>query len=512
MYHKKDDLSQLISALSKAEKKCLTIFFTIFPKRQKRNYMQLLEFIQKKSPHYKSSLEGSLKTKINAKRRLYDNIMRSLRHHHDTKSIDIIIQNLLSEIEILYDLCLPEQAFTALQRAYLHASKYEKHGLLLQIIEWERKLNLVLDKPSRSNETIEQEEQHVLEKLNQVIAFRNIFSKVKEIKNKLGYIKNLCQEKIKLDAELLPLQNVACLSQKAYFYYHLIHALYYWMLFQHKDAYTHSKQLLAPKIQLVLPNECLDGIFEHITSCVCSGYFEEALSCMDLADQFIHRQRFDQSNSFLLQTFFTKILYKLLIYSYMGAVEKLSTTVQEAEEKLYRYDTQFSTVMKQLIYANLMIAYVTIDQVEKTEEIIEDTLRKGHKLIRKDIYDGAVFFRLFILLYTETYILLPSAALSAQRYYKQFKKNKNELYDTEYKIAKLLQKEHDYGNEQTKRIVLKEIKQILKKSLAATTGLNNFQEYYTQFIIWTDSMLNKRKFHEEAAEWYRQYRLSIKVS
>jgi len=510
MYHKKEDLYLLINALSKAEKKGLTIFLNIFPKRQQRNYIQLLDLIQQKSPCYKSPLEGSVKTKTNAKRRLYDNIMRSLRHHHDVKSVDIIIQNSLSEIEILYDLCLPEQAFTALQRAYLHASRYEKHGMLLQIIEWERKLNLVMDKPSRSNEAIEQEEQRVLEKLNQMITLRNIFSKVKGIKNKLGYIKNLYEDKIKLDAELLPLQNVECLSQKAYFYYHLIHSIYYWMLFQHKKAYTHSKQLLAPKMQLVLPNECLGGIFEHITSCVCLGYFEEALSCMDLADRFIHKQRFDQSNSFLLETFFTKILYKLLIYSYMGAVQALSAAVKEAEEKLDRYDVQFSSVMKQLIHANLMMAYIVIEQVEKTEEIIEDILKKGHKLIRKDIYDGAIFIRLFILLYTETYVLLPSAALSAQRYYKQFKKTKSEAYDAEYKIASLLQKEHNYESKQIKNAVLTEIRQILLQSLAATTGLNNFQEYYSQFIIWTDSMLHRRPFHEEAAAWYTEYRLSIK--
>src|SRR5690606_29436490 len=113
--------------------------------------------------------------------------------------------------------------------------------------------------------------------------------------------------------------------------------LYYWMIFDHKNAYLHSKELLAPGMLAMRPAEYLDGILEHVTSCVCLGYFEEALAGLSLAADFVKQHKFDQSNAFLIRIFYYDISYKLIIYSYMGAVDALKEAIETAELKTAQY-------------------------------------------------------------------------------------------------------------------------------------------------------------------------------
>src|SRR5690606_18380195 len=117
-----------------------------------------------------------------AKRRLYANILKCLRSLHDDMSVDVIIQNHLSEVEILYNHSLSEQSLPVLLKAYDLANKHEKFGLLLQVLDWERKLNIVLDSSDRTIAEIAGEEQFVLNKLIQIRQLENIYSHAKSQK------------------------------------------------------------------------------------------------------------------------------------------------------------------------------------------------------------------------------------------------------------------------------------------------------------------------------------------
>jgi len=505
MHLKEKDVSRLLESLSKAERKSLTLFLQALPQK-KKNYLNLLESIKKKGGLATTPPSGSPQALTNAKRALYRNALKSLRNHHDEKSIDILISNYLVDIELLYDLGLPDQALVRLQKAYKKASQYEKHGLLLQIFEWERKLNIVLNRPCRSNQEIEKEEQTVLSQLNETLRYKNAFAEIKLMKRRYGYIKNLPKERQLMKKLIRQLPALtAHASQKATYYYHHLLAIYNWMLFNHTEGYKHSRRLLSEDMREILSNEFLDGVLEHITSCACVVRFEEAMGCMDIADAFIAEKGFDQSPTFLLRTFYFKIIYKLLILYYSGDLIRLQATVEEAENKLVHYDKQFSTEMKQVIYSNLKNAYAVMGMVDKADKIVESTLTHGLKATRKDMYDDAMLFKLFLLIQTETYVLLPSAALAAQRYFKQFIKNGKVSQETEYEIALLFRKDCNWHDKASKDAILKQAKDIFRRKIENTTGLDNFQEFYTYFIIWIDSLINGRPFHEEAKVWYHSF-------
>jgi hypothetical protein len=166
MNYKLKDLQKLVQAMSGAEKRHFTLLSSaFFASKKDISEIALKEY---------TGVDTSIKNQ------LFKNVRKSLRTFHQEQSVEIRIHNYLSDIEILYDLNLPNQSLYLLKKAYKDAVAYEKFRLLLLILEWERKLNIVLDKPVKSIKAIAEEEQEVLRKLMQIVQLENIYSKAQE--------------------------------------------------------------------------------------------------------------------------------------------------------------------------------------------------------------------------------------------------------------------------------------------------------------------------------------------
>ncbi len=507
IYRKKQDLVQLIESLSMAEKRYFSLWNkAVTTKKESANYLQLFHTItNSKSVDSDLHLNTALQTRTNAAKRLYANILKGLLMFHQDSSVDITIQSLLSEVEILYGLALPGQSHTLLLKAYKLAVAHEKFGLLLHILQWERRINIVLDKPYRPVESIAEEEQEVLEKITQITYLENIYSKARQLKKQHGYISGNRKKEVEqktIKASTMPALH-DCNSHRARYYHHFIHAVYYTMIYNHKRAYEYSKKLLTSPIQFLLPNDYIDGILDHVTSCLCLGYFEEALQALALSDAYVSEQKLDQSGSLQVLVFYYKISAHLIIFNYMGREKELMASIEEAQRQLKTYDRKLPSEMKQVILGNLRNAYIGIGNLDEASHIMDLLFRKESKLVRKEIYDDLFLFRLFTLLQSRTFVLLPSMALSAYRYFKQHR-NTGMHFNAEIRIANLLMKELDYEQEKVFKTCLLEIRSILLGQLSRLKGVNDFQEYYSFYIIWIDSLHDNRPFHEQAQIWYGQ--------
>src|SRR5690606_2455761 len=121
-------------------------------------YLQIFQALSKSEtdlPEFPDDVSPQVYTI--GKKRLFKNIMKNLRTFHEHASIEITLHTYLSEIEILYNHSLPEQSLYILNKAYKVAVAFEKYALLLQILEWEGKLNVILDSPRRTREAIAEE-------------------------------------------------------------------------------------------------------------------------------------------------------------------------------------------------------------------------------------------------------------------------------------------------------------------------------------------------------------------
>jgi hypothetical protein len=182
-YFKKNDIKDLIDSLSQAEKR----FFLQYLKSQNHQttpyYLELFKaYSASESKLARLPEMVSKKAFSNAKIRLYQQLMQSLRIYHQDSSTELQVQHLICEIEILYDRGLPEQSLTLLTKAQQAAAEQENFGLLLQLLNWERKLNIILDSPTRSNQHIITEEKQIFAQFDEIIQLENLFSKVIAIK------------------------------------------------------------------------------------------------------------------------------------------------------------------------------------------------------------------------------------------------------------------------------------------------------------------------------------------
>lgn len=502
------DLKTLINSLTGAEKRYYSIISRAFHQNgEEPMYQKLFATLSKDKSELPEIWEGSSpQVYTTAKKQLFSNLLRSLRIYHQDKSPEIIIQNQLSEVEILYHLNLAQQSLIILNKARKMAREHEKFGLLLQILDWERRLGIALDSHQRLANEIQKEERDVLKKLSQIMDIESVYAHARNLKKQYGYVKGVMKENLERETIHAPEMPTLskCLSKKAVYYYNSIYALYYWMIFDHAKAFKYSKELLEPTLQVVIPNDYIDGILEHVTSCVCLCRFDDAINGLNVASAFVEELKLNQSQTFRFKLFYYQACYRIIIYNYTGNNIKLQDTVNEVELKMKQYDGQLTLETKQVLIANLLTAYVGLGNVKKVDELWDGLFRKQSKSVRRDIYDDLYLFRLFNLLQSKTYILVQPMAASALRYYKKYK-NSETHFDIELKIADLLQKDHDLERTEIKREVLEAMKNIVNTYIRSLKGLNGFQEHYTLYVIWIESLLSGKTFHLEAKQWYARF-------
>lgn len=495
-----------------AEKRHFSLFSAAFGKKENKSlYVKLFELLDGKISE-SSDLETEFTPMALAKtkQRLYTNLLKSLRVYYEGMSVEIDIQNMLTEIEILYKRALPEQANELLSKSLALANHHEKFGLVLQLLKWEKRVNIVIDSPSRTQQDIAGEEKSTLEKLIQIGTLESIYGRIMEFKKLYGYAKGDLKEQLKKETITSPDMPLLeeCKSNEARFYHNFINSIYHWMIYEHKQAYKFSENLINPGSNTILPSIHISALLQHITSSVCIGEFKTALQGIDLSEAYINQYHLNQSPTYNTLMFAYHATYQLIIYNYMGKKNKLKDTIKTTETQLTRYDSTLSLELKQILMGNLMNAYVGIGDLKSADTIWDSIFNKQTKTLRRDIYADLYLFRLFSLLQNKTYVLLPSAALTASRFYKKFDDAKT-AYQVELPISQLLLKNNDYENPAALAKVLREIRMTIQKFVSGLKGANNFQEHYSRYLIWIDSILNGEAYSKTASDWYSGFSKKI---
>jgi tetratricopeptide (TPR) repeat protein len=510
MYKKKDYVSDLVSSLNKDEKRQFTLFYgESFKGEAPPLFYQLYSVYENsKSELPKNKLHVVPTSITSAKRRLYHNLLRTLRDMNEKSSTDIFIQNKLTNVELLYNHSLPEQSVLELNKAYSEAQKFEKFGLMLQLLEWEKRLNIVLPTPTRSLSEIKKEEREILKKFSQQLDMETMYSHILELKREIGYAKGKDKRRVEnatIKSDLMPKES-ECLSNNASFYRHYIYSIYYWMIFNHKEAYNHSSQLIKYDQHNIQPNDYIHGIFQHITSSVCMGLFTDTLNGISLAEAFTSQYRLNQSLPFSGILFAYHVNYKMIVLNYMGEQKQLKDFVQKVELRLRDSGKTIPADALQIILANLMVSYMGLDLQDKAVETRKRLLDLKKKIsLRLDILTDVYFFQIFILMQEKSYELIKPAAESALRF---FRKNEDaqKVFEVEMPIALLLSKPYNYEDKKVLPHLLSKCKKIVNDYIAKLKCTLQFQEHYTRYVIWFDAIEKKKPFHEAAKEWYKEFK------
>jgi hypothetical protein len=508
MKRKTNDLQNLVLSLSGGEKRYFSLFSKAFSKNEGTLYLDMYQRLAKGESKLLDEEKGYTPTVITmTKQRLFNNILKSLRLYYQDKSVDMVIQNQLSEVEILYKLGLPEQGLLLIHKAYQLAESNEKFGLLLQVLEWEKRMNIVLDIPSRAPESIAEDERATLDKLRQIMSLEHIYSKALKLKKQYGYAKGDARQELEnetiLSTDMPPLKD--CLSNKAVFYHNFIYAIYYWMIFDHHQSFSYSKRLMEPGKNAILPSDFINALLQHITSSVCLGYFEDTLNGIQVGEVYVKEYHLDQSRTFNSLMYVYQATYEMIVYNYMGMHQQLIESIKRTEERMLHLGQAIPFELRLVLSGNLMNAYMGIGEVNKSDELWDSLFNKQSSAIRRDVYADLYLFRLFRLLQDKNYALVAPAALSAYRYYRKFEDAKA-VFEVELPISLLLQKEHRWEQSSVRGKMLKQLQSIVQDYIDQLEGARRFQEHYSRYVIWCEAILKDEPYHQAAARWYKKYR------
>lgn len=511
MNKRKEDVQALVQSLNKEEKRHFTLLFghkggTDAPPL----FYQLYSIYEKDDITFsKENIAPSIRAFAGTKQRLYENLLRTLRDLNSDSSTNILVQNKLTNVELLYNHSLPEQSVLELNKAYYEARKFEKFGLMLQLLDWEKRLNIVLSEPTRPLSEIKKEEREILKKFAQQMDLESIFNHIVEVKRKLGFAWGNDKKKLERATVKNPgmPKESECLSNNAKFYHHYIYAIYHFMTFNHKEAYKHSQQLLEFDLLNIQPDDYVTGVFQHITSSVCLAKFTDTLNGITLAEALMEQYRLNQSVPFANRMFGYHANYKMIVLSYMGRYNELDIFVKQVEQRIKDSGKTISLDILQIILANLMVSYVALDMpdmVAFTRKRLLDMKKKTE--LRLDIHTSTYFFQLFFLMHTGVYDLIKSAARSALHFFRKHPDSGNVL-SVEIPIALLLSKEHNYEDPKVRAAIMHKCRKIVTDFISKLKGSINFQEHYSRYLIWFDSIEEGVAFHMAARKWYEVFEM-----
>jgi len=141
---KKHPAFDLIKALDLNEKR----YFKLYSSLQKRNsnILQLFNFHAKKKTYNEELIrkhfagEKMLDQLAVTNNHLHDAILRAMRAYHIKWSIDAQLLGLLQDLQFLFEKRLTDQAKLVLRKLKRLALAYDKHKVMLEVLEWESRI------------------------------------------------------------------------------------------------------------------------------------------------------------------------------------------------------------------------------------------------------------------------------------------------------------------------------------------------------------------------------------
>jgi len=225
-----DLLFRFIKSLTAAEKRYFKLFAGRHVIGQKNEYLKLFEAFDKQDIYNELVIRKSfrqLKARNSfaiAKNRLYETILKSLDSYHSESSVDVLLRSQLHYTEILYKKSLYEESLKMLHRTRKLALKYEKHPVVYETYQWEKKL-IEKDGYTTTSEAgikdLLQSELLALDKMNNYSEFWNIKSLLFFMLNRYGKVRDVSELKnfkTIIDNILLKSEDAALSYETRYLY------------------------------------------------------------------------------------------------------------------------------------------------------------------------------------------------------------------------------------------------------------------------------------------------------
>jgi len=192
-----DHLFQLIKSLSKSEKRNFRLYARRQATGEGAKFLQLFDILDKQRAYDEVALLNkaqSIKPRqlSNLKAHLYKQLLKSLRLKNVASDTEISIREFLDYARVLYNKGLYRQALRILEKAKGQAYEHRKHLLRMEILEFEKAIEMqyiTRSLENRADELIE-ESQEVTGRIASAQKYSNLALKLYSLYLKVGSARN----------------------------------------------------------------------------------------------------------------------------------------------------------------------------------------------------------------------------------------------------------------------------------------------------------------------------------
>ena len=246
------DLFLLIRSMSKSEKRHFKLS-ALLHGRTEKNYIRLFDAIAAQTAYDEAAIrkifsgETFIKKLDVTKIYLYKLVLQSIRSFQSSGMTEARLKNLLIEVEILFDRSLFSQALKILEKARELALKHEKHGQLIEISGWKKRImraSLQLKNLRSSIHDIFRDEMDQIEKLKNAVEYDYLEYKMHVLKRRELHPrtkKALAEYKAIIKHPLLENERTA-LTHKAKLNYYGMHSDYAYATGNYRYMYEYARK------------------------------------------------------------------------------------------------------------------------------------------------------------------------------------------------------------------------------------------------------------------------------
>ena len=503
------DLFNLIKSLTVSEKG----YFVKFAKRhiigEENNYLRLFEAINEQEVYDEDALkdrfkgEKFIKQFTTAKNYLMNMILKSLESYHSEESTSSKIVSLMNQYKILFEKTLFNQAETLLKRAKKLAVETENYTKLIDILRYERSLDYKkIGEPNFDEYSDSKlvEEKKVLEKLENLAEYNNIYLKISSLFKIVGRPrteKDLENYNMIFADKLMKSEDMAQTVRAKNFFY-IINYLYYYCLGDKEKAFEYGEKRLkliekhSEKISS-MKEEYIYALSDAIAFAFNLGKIKLCLKYLKLKRELALRFESKQSVPTHLDMCVSSYSFELYIYSIAGYFKEATETAEEVIKWLDKYHGKINKSEElKVIYA---IAYVYFGAGDYAKALFwVNKILNDNSNFRLDYKIFAKIMNLIIHYELGNIDLLEYNIKSVLRYLN----NKDKLYKYEHALIKFIKRLPFLDEDSDMSFEFHQLKNELDRIWKDEYEKKAFD--YFDIVSWLESKLSKKKFADVVRE------------
>lgn len=495
-----DDLFQLIKSMSKSEKGYFKKYVSKHTIGEQNIYVRLFDAIDNLDNYDETEIKNSFKGEkfadklYSTKNYLFNLILKALSSYHSEKYSVSKLNNILIELNVLFDKGLYKHYKTLLNKAIDIATENDRIHYLAHLYDKEIKLTVTEYYEGHSMEEFIELKNKIIKNLDNMRIeeqYQLLYYELFYLLKKMGSVRSA------KDLETLnsfvnnPLLKHESLAESFNSKFHLYSVLghYYRIINDANNWYKYRKLLFQlmdgnPKYIKEYPTSYISAINNFLNACVNIGKYSEFEKTLVKFKEF--SKRYENKKEYLdNQTRIFLLISDLeLTYAIKSLKpENLKNIIEEIEKGFSKYGSKIGENRKISLYNRIAFACFIIKDYDKSILYISRIMNATNPKIEPEQHSFARIRSLIVHFEAGNYDLVDHAVKSARRYLQKA----NRIYKFEKLILGFIVKALNYTNDYERIALYEKLKHDIEKISGDKFEKNALEQF--DVISWINSKI-----------------------